>query len=190
MNNKGGLAELAVHGGIPHPKSKSNYEEDRNTSVFLNRLCTGGIVWKIGQVDIPYCYFENNWPQLLRAYFNVLCLTLSFHIFPPVIHYGLPCFEISMINVQQIQHRFDLSLKKINSSWCIKTMYKLSIHLSIFCTNYSSQGTWSLPQETQGTRLGTPWTKCQTIRIQSHTHSHTTDNLTMPISLQCMVFRL
>ncbi|KAF4092288.1 hypothetical protein AMELA_G00019240 [Ameiurus melas] len=42
---------------------------------------------------------------------------------------------------------------------------------------------WSLSQRTRGTRWGTRWTHH---RAQSHTHSHTTDNLDMQICLQCM----
>ncbi|KAK3546708.1 hypothetical protein QTP70_032209, partial [Hemibagrus guttatus] len=44
-------------------------------------------------------------------------------------------------------------------------------------------------QESQrASRQDTPWTECQPIAGHTHTlmHSHTTDNLEMPINLPCM----
>ncbi|KAK3525357.1 hypothetical protein QTP86_031087 [Hemibagrus guttatus] len=40
----------------------------------------------------------------------------------------------------------------------------------------------------RASRQDTPWTECQPITGHTHTliHSHTTDNLEMPINLQCM----
>ncbi|KAF4082506.1 hypothetical protein AMELA_G00152740 [Ameiurus melas] len=56
-----------------------------------------------------------------------------------------------------------------------------------------SRGTWSLSQESWGTRRGTPWTGCQSIAGHNHIHTHTPIHtlrtlLDTPISLTMHVF--
>ncbi|KAK3558714.1 hypothetical protein QTP86_027591, partial [Hemibagrus guttatus] len=65
-------------------------------------------------------------------------------------------------------------------------MYYLSkfIHcLPLIRTILGSQGACAYLRRHWASRQDTPWTECQPIAGHTHTHSHTTDNLEMPINL-------
>ncbi|KAK3560091.1 hypothetical protein QTP86_033835 [Hemibagrus guttatus] len=60
--------------------------------------------------------------------------------------------------------------------------------LPLIRTILGSQGACAYLRCHWASRQDTPWTECQPITGHTHTHSHslTTDNLEMPINLQCM----